>query len=60
MDGYDVVVEGNTEPGPAAVEEVRGWAEAGATWWLEANWAVPAEEAVESSRGRCAACRAGP
>ena len=57
MDGYDVIMEGNTEPGPAAVEEARSWQEAGATWWLEANWSVPAEEAVEWSRGRL---RAGP
>jgi alkanesulfonate monooxygenase SsuD/methylene tetrahydromethanopterin reductase-like flavin-dependent oxidoreductase (luciferase family) len=57
MDGYDVVVEGNTEPGPAAVDEVRGWAEAGATWWLEANWGLAEDTVVESCRERL---RAGP
>ena len=57
MDGYDVVTEGTTEPGPAGVAEVRSWAEAGATWWLEANWQVPAEDAVAWSRDRL---RAGP
>jgi alkanesulfonate monooxygenase SsuD/methylene tetrahydromethanopterin reductase-like flavin-dependent oxidoreductase (luciferase family) len=57
MDGYDVVVEGNTEPGPAAVAEVRRWADAGATWWLEANWMLPVESAVEACRERL---RAGP
>jgi alkanesulfonate monooxygenase SsuD/methylene tetrahydromethanopterin reductase-like flavin-dependent oxidoreductase (luciferase family) len=57
MEGYDVVMEGNTQPGPDAVAEVGAWADAGATWWLEANWAAPASEAVEVSRARL---RAGP
>jgi alkanesulfonate monooxygenase SsuD/methylene tetrahydromethanopterin reductase-like flavin-dependent oxidoreductase (luciferase family) len=57
MDGYDVILEGTTEPGPAAVEEAQSWAEVGATWWIEANWQVPAEEAVAASRERL---RAGP
>jgi alkanesulfonate monooxygenase SsuD/methylene tetrahydromethanopterin reductase-like flavin-dependent oxidoreductase (luciferase family) len=57
MDGYDVVLEGNTEPGAAAVAEARSWADVGATWWLEANWSVAEGEAVEWSRGRL---RAGP
>jgi alkanesulfonate monooxygenase SsuD/methylene tetrahydromethanopterin reductase-like flavin-dependent oxidoreductase (luciferase family) len=37
---FDVVVEGTT-PGDdpaAAAERVRPWREAGATWWLEADW----------------------
>jgi alkanesulfonate monooxygenase SsuD/methylene tetrahydromethanopterin reductase-like flavin-dependent oxidoreductase (luciferase family) len=37
---FDVVVEGTT-PGDdprAAAEAVRPWREAGATWWLEADW----------------------
>jgi alkanesulfonate monooxygenase SsuD/methylene tetrahydromethanopterin reductase-like flavin-dependent oxidoreductase (luciferase family) len=39
MDGYDVVAEGTTPPDPAAAGElVRPWAEAGATWWIEADW----------------------
>jgi alkanesulfonate monooxygenase SsuD/methylene tetrahydromethanopterin reductase-like flavin-dependent oxidoreductase (luciferase family) len=40
---FDVVVEGET-PGDDAVksgEIVRPWAEAGATWWLEAMWSTP-------------------
>jgi alkanesulfonate monooxygenase SsuD/methylene tetrahydromethanopterin reductase-like flavin-dependent oxidoreductase (luciferase family) len=57
MDNYDLVVEGTTEPGEKAVAEVRGWAEAGATWWLEANWSLPAETVVEACRRRL---RAGP
>jgi alkanesulfonate monooxygenase SsuD/methylene tetrahydromethanopterin reductase-like flavin-dependent oxidoreductase (luciferase family) len=57
MDDYDVVMEGNTSPGPEAVAEVREWERAGATWWLEANWQVEATTAFEWSRGRL---RAGP
>jgi len=57
MAGYDVIMEGNTEPGPAAVDEARAWGEAGATWWLEANWEVDASTAVQWSRERL---RAGP
>jgi hypothetical protein len=34
MEGYDVVMEGNTSPGDEAVAEVREWERAGATWWL--------------------------
>jgi alkanesulfonate monooxygenase SsuD/methylene tetrahydromethanopterin reductase-like flavin-dependent oxidoreductase (luciferase family) len=57
MDGYDVVMEGATEPGPDAMAEAQSWAEVGATWWLEANWQVPATDAVAWSRDRL---RAGP
>jgi alkanesulfonate monooxygenase SsuD/methylene tetrahydromethanopterin reductase-like flavin-dependent oxidoreductase (luciferase family) len=57
MDGYDVIMEGNTEPGGAAIEEVRAWGDAGATWWLEANWQVDQATAVGWSRDRL---RAGP
>jgi alkanesulfonate monooxygenase SsuD/methylene tetrahydromethanopterin reductase-like flavin-dependent oxidoreductase (luciferase family) len=39
---YDVVVEGETPEDPAAAAElVRPWADAGATWWLEAHWVPP-------------------
>ncbi len=55
MDGFDVVVEGNTQPGPAALDEVRGYAAAGATWWLEANWGLPEAEVVQASLDRLAA-----
>lgn len=40
---FDIVVEGAT-PGddPArAADMVRPWAEAGATWWIEALWGLP-------------------
>lgn len=57
MDGYDLIMEGNTQPGEKAVAEVAAWAEAGATWWLEANWFLDAERAVGASRERL---RAGP
>ncbi|MFC9692659.1 LLM class flavin-dependent oxidoreductase [Kribbella sp. NPDC056951] len=39
MDDYDIVVEGTTSAtDPAAAETVRPWAEAGATWWIDADW----------------------
>jgi hypothetical protein len=44
---FDIVVEGETPgetPGDKpeeAAEVVRPFAEAGATWWLEARWQVP-------------------
>jgi hypothetical protein len=40
---FDIVVEGKT-PGDdpdRAAEITRGWAEAGATWWIEALWGDP-------------------
>lgn len=45
-DAYDVVVEGST-PGDdrtAAAAKVRPWADAGATWWIEADWNVARED----------------
>ena len=36
MDGFDVAVPGETEPGPAAAAAAEAHAEAGATWWMEA------------------------
>jgi alkanesulfonate monooxygenase SsuD/methylene tetrahydromethanopterin reductase-like flavin-dependent oxidoreductase (luciferase family) len=39
MEGYDIVAEGATPADPAAAAEiVRRWAEAGATWWIDADW----------------------
>ena len=59
MDGYDVVAEGSTPPDRAAAAEiVRPWAEAGATWWIDADWSD-----MDSGRVRAAALerlRAGP
>lgn len=46
----DVIVEGVT-PGddPAAgAEIVRPWAEAGATWWLEADWSEPGSGVIQA------------
>jgi alkanesulfonate monooxygenase SsuD/methylene tetrahydromethanopterin reductase-like flavin-dependent oxidoreductase (luciferase family) len=57
MDGYDVVMEGNTKPGPDAVAEAASWAQAGATWWLEADWSLEGDGVAEACRERL---RAGP
>jgi hypothetical protein len=41
MDRYDVVAEGVTAADdPKAGEVVRPWAEAGATWWIDADWST--------------------
>jgi alkanesulfonate monooxygenase SsuD/methylene tetrahydromethanopterin reductase-like flavin-dependent oxidoreductase (luciferase family) len=53
---YDIVVEGNTsgEAAETSPGRVHGWKEAGATWWIEANWLV--EGSVEAyARARLAA-----
>lgn len=52
--GYDVVVEGTTRPGSAAVEEVSRWAAAGATWWVESDWDVTGPDATQRLRERIA------
>ena len=56
---FDITQEGTTSgtdpEADAAV--VRPWAEAGVTWWLEADWNVPAERVAEYSRERL---RSGP
>jgi hypothetical protein len=36
-DGFEIVLEGATEPGDAD-DELRRFAGAGATWWIESNW----------------------
>jgi alkanesulfonate monooxygenase SsuD/methylene tetrahydromethanopterin reductase-like flavin-dependent oxidoreductase (luciferase family) len=56
MEDYDVVVEGTTEPGQEAVAQVQAWADAGATWWLEAAWGMEGD-VTEQCRARL---RAGP
>jgi alkanesulfonate monooxygenase SsuD/methylene tetrahydromethanopterin reductase-like flavin-dependent oxidoreductase (luciferase family) len=40
LDGFQIVVEGTTpsDDATAAAEQVRAWADAGATWWLESDW----------------------
>ena len=48
MDGYDVVVEGDSHGSFGDVRPpVDAWAEAGATWWVESWWDLP-----DSSDGR--------
>jgi len=38
-DGFEVVAQGSTSADPtAAAEAVRPWADAGATWWIDADW----------------------
>lgn len=39
---FDIAVEGETPGGDPeqAAAVVREWAEAGATWWIEANWSA--------------------
>ncbi|MGL5908780.1 MAG: LLM class flavin-dependent oxidoreductase [Phycicoccus sp.] len=42
MDGYDVVVEGDSHGGFGSVRPpVTQWQEAGATWWVESWWDLP-------------------
>lgn len=59
IEGYDVVAEGTSPADPkAAGDLVRPWIDAGATWWLEADWSD-----MDPARVRTAADRrltAGP
>ena len=53
MDGYDVVAEGVTtadDPDPAAT--VRPWAEAGANWWIDADWSSMDRAVVRENAAR--------
>ena len=60
MDDYAIVAEGATpaDDPAAAADKVRPWAEAGATWWLDADWTSfdPAQVREASERR----LRAGP
>jgi alkanesulfonate monooxygenase SsuD/methylene tetrahydromethanopterin reductase-like flavin-dependent oxidoreductase (luciferase family) len=59
MDGYDVVAEGVTAADdPRAGEIVRPWAEAGATWWIDADWSTMEPRAARESAER--RLKAGP
>jgi hypothetical protein len=55
-EGYDVVAEGVSEPGPAGDAAVAEWVDAGATFWVESDWAM-GDDAVARHRGRI---EAGP
>lgn len=60
MDDFDVIWEGKTPADDPAVgaEKARAWADAGATWWLEADWdSMDPDEVREASERRL---RAGP
>ncbi|KRC60411.1 luciferase [Agromyces sp. Root81] len=54
---FDVIQEGTTSGTDAAADAaiVRPWADAGATWWLESDWSVPAERIEASARARITA-----
>jgi alkanesulfonate monooxygenase SsuD/methylene tetrahydromethanopterin reductase-like flavin-dependent oxidoreductase (luciferase family) len=58
---YDIVVEGATpsRDAQAASATVSPWAEAGATWWLDARWMLPhhSDERMDQVRRRL---QAGP
>jgi alkanesulfonate monooxygenase SsuD/methylene tetrahydromethanopterin reductase-like flavin-dependent oxidoreductase (luciferase family) len=57
VEAYDVICEGHTPPDDpvAAAATVRPWREAGATWWIEADWAVAREAVRDYARERLAA-----
>jgi alkanesulfonate monooxygenase SsuD/methylene tetrahydromethanopterin reductase-like flavin-dependent oxidoreductase (luciferase family) len=54
---YDVIVEGTTPTDDAAARTVlEPWADAGATWWIEAQWVAPeGEDHAQLVRERLAA-----
>jgi alkanesulfonate monooxygenase SsuD/methylene tetrahydromethanopterin reductase-like flavin-dependent oxidoreductase (luciferase family) len=37
----DITAEGQTDGSEQTAEDVRAWADAGCTWWLESNWEMP-------------------
>jgi alkanesulfonate monooxygenase SsuD/methylene tetrahydromethanopterin reductase-like flavin-dependent oxidoreductase (luciferase family) len=42
---FDIISEGETEPDASGAEQVRAWAEAGCTWWLETRWMLEGQPA---------------
>lgn len=59
MDPYDVVVEGVTQADDRhAADTVKPWAEAGANWWIDADWSSLDPAAVRSAAE--ARLKAGP
>ncbi|MGH3748302.1 MAG: LLM class flavin-dependent oxidoreductase, partial [Micromonosporaceae bacterium] len=59
LEGYDIIADGATpaEDPDAAAAAVRPWAQAGATWWIEGDWSVPADRVPRYAERRL---RAGP
>lgn len=57
VDGYDVICEGLTpaDDPAAAAAIVRPWSEAGATWWIEADWSQPRQAVRDYATERLAA-----
>jgi alkanesulfonate monooxygenase SsuD/methylene tetrahydromethanopterin reductase-like flavin-dependent oxidoreductase (luciferase family) len=57
VDGYDVICEGTTpaDDPQAAGRVVRPWREAGATWWIEADWSQPRQAVRDYAEQRLAA-----
>ncbi len=59
--GLDVIAEGQTpaDDPVRAAEEVKPWADAGCTWWMETNWEMPhhSRERMDEVRARL---EAGP
>jgi alkanesulfonate monooxygenase SsuD/methylene tetrahydromethanopterin reductase-like flavin-dependent oxidoreductase (luciferase family) len=55
--GYDVIAEGVTDPADRsrASDQVAAWADAGATWWIEGDWAVDRERVRDYAMRRLAA-----
>ena len=47
VDAFDIVVDGTTpaDDPQAAADIVQGWADAGATWWVESDWSTAAIDA---------------
>ncbi|MBB5978987.1 LLM class flavin-dependent oxidoreductase [Kribbella solani] len=59
MDDYDVVAEGTTRADdPKAADTVRAWADAGATWWMDADWSSLDRDATRPAAER--RLKAGP
>jgi alkanesulfonate monooxygenase SsuD/methylene tetrahydromethanopterin reductase-like flavin-dependent oxidoreductase (luciferase family) len=58
-DSMDVVLDGETpaDDAAAAAAQVKGWADAGLTWWLESRWGMPdtQPERIEQMTERLAA-----
>ncbi|HXP58660.1 MAG TPA: LLM class flavin-dependent oxidoreductase [Streptosporangiaceae bacterium] len=58
-DQLDVVLDGETpaDDPAAAAAQVKGWADAGLTWWLESRWGMPdtQEERIQQMTERLAA-----